>query len=198
MAEKKGGLLALWKSLDKALAAANKKAKRILFFIRLAAVFMVLTILGSWTLAGLAIWRPDLAVYFYLGAVVLLSIGLIPWAVLIMLPLKLKSVTRLIDKGYPANAKELGLRTIARKLHDESIETEELLFDTAINEGKKVLRRMQEKSRAEAAAADDWVPRDPPRDAPRDAPRHGFDGGNDGGSPGHASRRSDDDAGRFP
>ncbi len=147
--------MALWKSIDAALVSANKKAKRILLILRFAAVFMVLTILGSWTLAGLSIWRPDLAQYFYLGAVVLLSIGLIPWAAVLILPLRLKSVTRLIDKGYPANAKEMGLRVIARKLHDESIETEELLFGTAVNEGKKILRKMQEKSQAEEEAKRD-------------------------------------------
>lgn len=153
MAEKKKGFIALWKSIDKALVAANKKAKRILMLIRIAAVFMVLIILGSWALAGAAIWRPDLAAYFYMGAVVLLSIGLIPWAVIIMLPLKAKSITRLIDKGYPANAKEMGLRVVARKLHEESIETEEMLFETAINEGKKALRKMQARAAADAAAA---------------------------------------------
>ncbi len=192
MAGKKGGLTALWKSVDAALASANKKAKRILLMLRFAAVFMVLIIVGSWGLAVASIFRPELAAYFYLGAVVILSIGLMPWAALLILPLRLKSVTKLIDKGYPANAREMGIRVIARKLHEESIETEELLFGTAINEGKKMMRNMQAKARAdaEAAAAEaNWMPRD---DGPAGAPPPRESGAEQGK---WTPRDSDDDAG---
>lgn len=150
MAQKMEGLTAAWKGIDAKLRAINKKAKTILWALRIGTFFLWLAIMGSWALAGLAVYRPDLAGWFYLAAIILLSIGLIPWAVMIGLPLRFKSVVRLVDKGYPANAKELAIRAMARKLHDESIETEELLFETAVNEGRKVLRKLrQEEKRPE-------------------------------------------------
>lgn len=149
MGDKKGWVLALWRQIDDTLKGINKALQRALFWMRFGQIFLVLAILASWGLGIAALFWPQWSGYFYLGAIVLLSIAVIPWAVLISIPLRLKSVTRLIDKGYPENAKELAIRAIARKLHDESIETEELLFDTAINEGKKMMRKMQEKEDAE-------------------------------------------------
>ncbi len=140
-----GWLMGVWKVVDDNLRNLNKKLKRILGLIRFAVFFLVLLFLASWAMAAAVIWYPQYAPYLYLGSIIILSIGLIPWIVLVMLPLKMKSVTRLIDKGYPENAKELFIRVVAQKLHEESIKTEELIFDTAINEGKKVVRRMQEK-----------------------------------------------------
>lgn len=137
--------MGIWKVVDDNLRNLNKKLKRILGLIRFAVFFLVLLLIASWTLAALVIWYPQFSAYFYLGSIVILSIGLIPWIVLVSLPLKAKSVTRLIDQGYPENAKEIAIRVMAQKLHEESIQTEELLFDTAINEGKKMMKRMQEK-----------------------------------------------------
>ncbi len=140
-----GWIMGLWKVVDERLRKLNKTLKTVLRLVRFAVFFLILLLLASWTLAALVIWYPQYSAYFYLGSIVILSIGLIPWIVLVSLPLKAKSVTRLIDQGYPENAREMAIRVMAQKLHDESIHTEELLFDTAVNEGKKYIRRMQER-----------------------------------------------------
>ncbi len=77
---------------------------------------------------------------------VYLAVPLIGIFILLGLPLKAKSVLRLIDQGYPANAREFAIRAAARKLHEQSIETEELLVDTAINESKKALKKYRARA----------------------------------------------------
>lgn len=155
MGDKAGWIIQVWKQFDDALRDINKKLARALFWMRFGQAFLVLAILASWGFGVAALFWPEWAPYFYLGAIILLSIAIIPWAALISVPLRLKSVTRLIDKGYPENARELAIRAVARKLHDESIETEELLFDTAINEGRKMVRKYKEEQARDAERRDD-------------------------------------------
>ncbi len=156
----------LYRLVDERLRDASKRLQRGLTALRVLVFLLVLGLLGVYVSAVGAIVRPDWLHYWFAGTVVVLSLPLVVLTALVALPLRLRSVTRLIDKGYPENAKELALRVAARKLHDESIETEELLLDTAINEGRKAVRkykpaveellrkREQERQRADAGPED--------------------------------------------
>jgi Na+/phosphate symporter len=96
--------------------------------------------------AVVAIAWPAYWPYAYAAATVFLVIPLVILLALVALPLKAKSVVRLIDMGYPANTKEMAIRVAARKLHEQSIESEELLVQTALNESRKLLRKYRERA----------------------------------------------------
>jgi hypothetical protein len=159
MADKLGMAFRVLKQLDGSLRKMNKKIRMAFFWMRFAQIFLILAVLASWTCAVGAIYYPDLAGYFYAGAIVLLSIGLIPWAIIVGLPLRLKMLRRMAKQGYAKSAREVGLRAMARKWHDKSIETEELLFDTAINEGRKAYRRYKKRAGNMRNEMDDLRPR---------------------------------------
>lgn len=142
-------LRTLWGYVDERLAsfsATLQRVVRLLRIVRLLLIVGVIAIVGS---AVIGIWAPDYFPYAYAVAVIFLVIPLAVLFVLVGLPLSAKSIVRLIDKGYPANARELGIRVAARKLRDQSIETEEMLVETALNESRKAYSRY--KARAEAA-----------------------------------------------
>lgn len=144
-----GWLRTLWAVVDERLAETSRKLQVAVRALRATVAALVVAIVLS--LASpvvLFVWPAYFPIAYAISTVVLL-IPLIALAVLVALPLRLKSVIRLIDKGYPGNAKEIAIRLAARKLHDQSIETEELLVETALNEGRKLYDRYQ----ARAAAA---------------------------------------------
>lgn len=152
MHDGRGGWIgATARMVDDRMRDINRSLKRSFRMLRLAQVALIVGLLASYAFAVLAIVYPQYAGYFYAGAILLLSTALIPWIALISLPLKLRSIRRLVDKGYPANAREMAIRVVAKKLHDESIETEEMLFDTAINESRKAYRKFKAKQAADAA-----------------------------------------------
>ena len=152
MGEKLSWLRAMWAMLDERLLELSLKLQRIVRLIRVAVVALwVAVVLVLLAPVVLFVW-PEYFPIAYAVSTVILVIPVAILAVLAGLPLTARSVVRLIDKGYPANAKEIAIRIAARKLHDQSIETEELLVDTAINEGRKILRRVREH---EAAAPED-------------------------------------------
>lgn len=143
----------LWAMVDGRLREASAKLQRIVRLLRVLVAFLtvgVLLVLGS---AVVGLFWPEWFFVAYAVASVFLVIPLAALLVLAMLPLRAKSVIRLIDKGYPANARELAIRVAARKLRDQSIETEELLVETAINEGRKVMERAKARA-AQAKAAE--------------------------------------------
>lgn len=141
-----GWLGTLWRSLDgtlRGLSTGLQKAVRTLRLLRAFLVIAVLVVLAS---AVVGIVEPAWLPYAYAAAVVFLVIPLGILLGLVSLPLRAKSLVRLIDMGYPANAKEMAIRVAARKLHEQSIETEELLLATAVNESKKLLRRYRQRA----------------------------------------------------
>jgi len=146
-------LQSLWAMVDERLREVSEKLQKVVRLIRVLVVFLtvgVLLVLGS-AVVGL-LW-PQWFPVAYAVATIFLVIPLIAILALAYMPLRAKSVIRLIDKGYPGNARELAIRVAARKLRDQSIETEELLVETALNEGRKVLERAKAKAaRAEAEA----------------------------------------------
>jgi hypothetical protein len=151
-------LKALWSLVDDRLRELSLRLQRIVRLLRVATAFLVfgiLCVLGS-AVVGL-LW-PAWFPIAYAVSTVFVILPLVALLVLVALPLRARSVVRLIDKGYPANARELAIRVAARKLRDQSIETEELLFETAVNEGRKVLERVQARADAgepEAASGHD-------------------------------------------
>lgn len=155
-----GWARSLWRTVDSTLVSISKTAKRIVRVLRLLRAFMVLAVLVVLASAVVGIVWPDWFAYAYAAAVVFLIIPLFILLALVSLPLQAKSLVRLIDLGYPENAKELAIRAAARKMHEQSIESEELLVETAWNESKKMLKRYRERARrlreeeaARAAAA---------------------------------------------
>ncbi|MFO1533097.1 MAG: hypothetical protein ABR562_05285 [Thermoplasmatota archaeon] len=160
--------MALWAMVDGTMrrwAETLQRLVRLLRFVRALLVVGVILVLASAVLALLAAaGRLDMKWFLvsYAWSTVFLVVPLAILVILVGLPLRARSVTRLIDMGYPANARELAIRVFARKLRDESIETEELLVETALNEGRKVMRRMEEARRR---AAED-VPPPPPAPPP--------------------------------
>ena len=148
-------LQSLWAMVDGRLREASEKLQRVVRLLRVLVAFLtvgVLLVLGS---AVVALFWPAWFPVAYAVAVLFLVIPLVALLALAMLPLRARSVIRLIDKGYPANARELAIRVAARKLRDQSIETEELLVETALNEGRKVLERAKAKAAQAQAAQDD-------------------------------------------
>lgn len=144
-------LQALWAMVDERLRSLSGALQRVVRLIRAAVFFLTLGVVLVLASAVVGLVWPRWFPIAYAVAVIFLVLPLVVLLVLVYLPLRARSVVRLIDKGYPANAKELGIRIVARKLHDQSIETEELLVDTALNEGRK----MMEKAKARAAAQAD-------------------------------------------
>jgi hypothetical protein len=144
----------MWAMVDDRLRDVSQKLQKVVRLIRVAVVFLTFGVLLVLASAVVGLLWPRWFPIAYAVATVFLVLPLVALLVLVYLPLRARSVVRLIDKGYPANAKELGIRILARKLHDQSIETEELLVETAINEGRKVLARVEQRSaEAQAGAA---------------------------------------------
>jgi hypothetical protein len=146
-------LQAMWTMVDERLRSLSETLQRVVRLIRVAVVFLTLGVLLVLASAVVGLLWPEWFPIAYAVAILFLVLPLVALLVLVYLPLRAKSVVRLIDKGYPANAKELGIRIVARKLHDQSIETEELLVETAINEGRKMMDRAKARSAAAEAEA---------------------------------------------
>ncbi|MEK6985536.1 MAG: hypothetical protein AABX89_04035 [Candidatus Thermoplasmatota archaeon] len=153
MAERSLGLL--WNMADSFLGRLSKRLQRIVRTLRIIRVLLVIGVLAvlSSALVGL-LWPRWFPIAYAVGTIFLV-IPLVLLVGLVAAPLRAKSVVRLIDQGYPANARELAIRAVARKLHDESIETEELLVDTALNEGRKLMRKFKDQELARAVADDE-------------------------------------------
>jgi hypothetical protein len=159
--------LALWAMVDTTLRRWSEALERLVRTLRLVRVLLwlgIVLVLVS-ALLGLLVAAGKLdPKWFYVGhavATLFLIIPLAALAIIVALPLRAHSVIRLVDMGYPANARELLVRVVARKLHEESIETEELLVDTALNEARKWMRKQEEKRRGGE---------DPPPSAPPPPP----------------------------
>ncbi|MES2153973.1 MAG: hypothetical protein V4510_02465 [bacterium] len=136
---------AIWHLMDESMRRWSERLQRIVRLLRLARFLLVVGILAILGSAIVGLFWPKYFPYAYAVATVFLVVPLILLVVLAGLPLRARSVVRLIDMGYPANAREMAIRMIARKLHDESIATEELLWDTAVNEGRKFIRKVEER-----------------------------------------------------
>jgi hypothetical protein len=160
-------LKALWAYVDERLANFAKSLRKVLRLLRLTQALLVIGILAVLASAVVGLVWPDYFAYTYAVATIFLILPLVILVVLVALPLRAKSIVRLIDKGYPANARELAIRVAARKLRDQSIETEELLVETAVNESRKVYERY--KSRTQTLERDENAA--PPRsESPPSAP----------------------------
>lgn len=146
-----GWLRTLWGVVDERLADTSRALQRIVRLVRVTVVALVIAILLSLASPVVLFLWPDYFPIAYAVSTVILLIPLIVLTVIVALPLRLKSVIRLIDKGYPGNARELAIRVAARKMRDQSIETEELLVETAVNEGRKMYERYQARAAAHAA-----------------------------------------------
>lgn len=146
-----GWLRTLWGVVDERLADTSRRLQRIVRLVRVTVVALVIAILLSLASPVVLFLWPDYFPIAYAVSTVILLVPLIVLTVLVALPLRLKSVIRLIDKGYPGNARELAIRVAARKMRDQSIETEELLVETAVNEGRKMYERYQARAAAHAA-----------------------------------------------
>ncbi len=128
---------AIWYKIDETLRSISRTLKKIVRTLRFVRAFLATGILIVFASIVAAFILPEWMPLFYAISMLFLVIPLVMLLALIQLPLMAKSVVRLIDKGYPDNARELAIRLAARKLHEQSIETEELLLDTAINEARK-------------------------------------------------------------
>lgn len=137
---------ALWHMVDGTLRGLSRSLKKFVRTLRILRFFLVVAVLTVLASAVVAIAWPVYGPYFYAAAQVFLAIPLLILLILVALPLRAKSVVRLIDLGYPDNAKELAIRVAARKLHDQSIESEELILETAWNESKKMLRKYRQRA----------------------------------------------------
>ena len=148
-----GWLRTLWAMVDDHLADLSDKLQGIVRLLRIAVALLVVAVaLVLLSPVVLYLW-PEWFPLAYAISTIILVIPIVLLALLAALPLRMKSVVRLIDKGYPENAKEIAIRIAARKLHDQSIQTEELLVDTALNEARKVMERAKANAAAEAAQA---------------------------------------------
>lgn len=149
----------LWRTVDERLRELSAGLQRMLRMLRLARALLwigVADLLGTAALALATVlgWVSlDWFLIAYAVSTLFLMIPLVALALLVSLPLRLRRIVSLIDQGYPENFREIALRVLARKLHDESIATEELLWDTAVNEARKVARRMQAQDEPEPAPA---------------------------------------------
>jgi hypothetical protein len=145
----------LWALVDERLREWSRKLQQLVRLLRLARVLLVVGILAVLASALVGLLWPAWFPIAYAVAVVFLVVPLVLCLFLVSAPLRAQGLIRLIERGYPGNAKEAFLRVAARKLHDESIETEELLLETAINEGRKVLRRLRRDPEPEEGEAGD-------------------------------------------
>lgn len=146
-------LQALWAMVDERLREVSLKLQRVVRMIRVAVAFLTVGVVLVLLSAVVGLVWPRWFPVAYAVATLFLVLPLVALLLLVYLPLRAKSVVRLIDKGYPANAKELAIRVAARKLHDQSIETEQLLVETALNEGRKIMERAKAKAAAAEAQA---------------------------------------------
>lgn len=137
---------AAWSLADDTLRGWSKTAQGIVAKIRLARNAVGAFIFIVYALVASAMIWPQHDQYFLGVALILMSVIIWLAFVLVSLPLRAKSIVRLIDTGYPENAKELAIRMAARKLHEESIETEELIVATAWNEGRKAYHKYKAKA----------------------------------------------------
>ncbi|MHB1262102.1 MAG: hypothetical protein ACYC2H_10355 [Thermoplasmatota archaeon] len=142
-------LQSLWAMVDERLRETSEKLQRLVRLIRILVVFLTVGVVLVLSSAVVGLLWPRWFPIAYAVATIFLVIPLLGLLVLAYMPLRAKSVIRLIDKGYPGNAREIAIRVAARKLRDQSIETEELLVETALNEGRKIMDR----AKAKAAAA---------------------------------------------
>lgn len=150
-----------WTFLDQMLRAWSKTAQRIVGYVRLARNLLVFYIAAMYALLVAAFVWPEHQAIFFTTTIVMLSINVWVLLVVVVLPLQAKSVVRLIDEGYPSNARELAIRAAVRKMRDESIETEEMLVEVAFNEGRKAFEKYSK--RAEKVKQDlDETPADKP------------------------------------
>ncbi len=133
--------------IDKQLRTISQKAKKTLRLLRVTLAFLIIFDVAIVAAAAISIWRPEYTPYALAVVALAALIPIVAITALVALPLRMKSVTSLVDKGYPANAKELAIRIAARKMRNQSIETEEMLFETAWNESRKMLRKYQARAR---------------------------------------------------
>jgi uncharacterized protein YacL len=133
----------LWAMVDERLREWSRKLQALVRLLRVTRVLLVVGILCVLASAVVGLLWPRWFPIAYAVAVIVLVVPLVLCLFLVSLPLKAHGVIRLIERGYPGNAREIAIRVAARKLRDESIETEELLVETAFNEGRKILRRMK-------------------------------------------------------
>jgi hypothetical protein len=150
-------LQSLWAMVDERLRETSEKLQRAVRLLRVLVAFLTVGVLLVLATAVVGLFWPQWFFIAYAISTLFLVIPLAALLVLAALPLRMKSVIRLIDKGYPANAREIAIRVAARKLRDQSIETEELLVETALNEGRKLMDRAKAKAAAQAQAAQDDV-----------------------------------------
>lgn len=157
----------LWHFVDDALRGLSKGLKRLVRTLRILRFILVLAVLTILADPVVYIVWPQYWQWVHIASTLFLAVPVIILLVLVALPLQAKSIVRLIDKGYPDNVKELGIRLAARKLHEQSIETEELLVDTAVNESRKMYRkyrRRAQKLKEELDAMDDLYEAEGPED----------------------------------
>lgn len=147
-------LQTLWAMVDERLREASAKLQRLVRAIRILVVFLTVGVVLVLSSAVVGLLWPRWFPIAYAVATIFLVIPLVGLLALAYLPLRAKSVIRLIDKGYPGNAREIAIRVAARKLRDQSIETEELLVETALNEGRKILDRAKARDAAREAEAE--------------------------------------------
>lgn len=156
--------MAWWKPAatfaDQTLRGISDWLKGQLRMVRLLRFLLAAGLVAAYaSLVGAIVW-PEQTRWFFGIAVVGLSLPLMYWYVLLSIPLQARSIVRLIDEGYPQNVKELAIRAAARKLHDESIETEELLVETAWNETKKAYRKYMARAETIRDDLDEEAPVD--------------------------------------
>lgn len=147
-------LQTLWAMVDERLRETSAKLQRLVRLIRIVVVLLTIGVLLVLASAVVGLLWPRWFPIAYAVATVFLVIPLVALLVLAYMPLRAKSVIRLIDRGYPGNAREIAIRVAARKLRDQSIETEELLVETALNEGRKILDRAKAKAAARESEAE--------------------------------------------
>jgi hypothetical protein len=154
----------LWAMVDERLREWSGKLQAMVRLLRAARVLLVVGILCVLASAVVGLLWPQWFPIAYAVAVVFLIVPLVLCLFLVGLPLKAHGVIRLIERGYPGNAREVAIRLAARKLRDESIETEELLVETALNEARKVLRRIRHEPEGSEAGTPPSAP--PPAGTP--------------------------------
>lgn len=175
-----GWLRAFWRTIDATLRSISDTAQRVVRTLRILRAFLIVSVVVVIASAVVGIWRPDWLPYAYAAAVVFLVIPLIILLALVSLPLRAKSIVRLIDAGYPRATRELAIRVAARKLHNQSVESEALLLETAINESRKLLRRYRQRARHVRESYDGPEDYDRGYEAGRRAAREEADGGRNG------------------
>lgn len=131
----------LWKQLDDTLHGISRSLQKVVRALTIARVMAIFMALAFVAFAVVLVFYPEWTPYVVVGIVATYAIPFVLMAILLAIPFRWKSVIRLIRKGYPANAEELALRAVARKLRDQSIESERLLWETAWSEGRKMYKR---------------------------------------------------------